>query len=39
MKKPINYINYTNHEYDVINNNDIDSKFSNYLDKRINYET
>lgn len=40
LKKPINFINYSNMNYNVISNNEVRGSevYSVYMDKRINYE-
>jgi len=38
MKKPLNYINYSNQTYDVLNNNSVGGVYDTYVPKKIDYE-
>ena len=38
MKKQLNFINYSNQSYNVLNNSNIDTQYKGYLNKIIDYE-
>ena len=37
MKKPLNFINYSNQSYDVVNNKTMGNAYDHYLNKKIDY--
>ena len=38
MKKSINFINYSNMNYDVLNNNSMSNAYENFLTRKVDYE-
>ena len=40
MKKPLNFINYSNENYNVVSNKMVtDNLYGDYFNKRLNYES